>query len=151
MRALLLILALVLSLTGCKTHPKQQDVAGDIDRLYQVYLDGELTEARDSLVQIITIHHDSGLSPSAQALGLWLAYGRLFLLEKRLGHAEEAQIALIKARYWALRRAEISGDSPADALHYVGTFASEDGMETFFDKWDRDHNHSHLPNYTQKL
>jgi hypothetical protein len=151
MRALLLISVLVLSLTGCKTHPEQKDVAGKSDRLYQVYLDGGLTEARDSLVQIITIHHDSNLSPSAQALGLWLAYGRLFLLEKRSGHADDAQVALIKARYWALRRAEISGDSPADALHYVDKFASEDGMATFFDKWDRDHNHGRLPNYTQKL
>jgi hypothetical protein len=151
MRALLLISLLLLALTGCKTQSKQKDVAGEIDRLYQVYLDGGLAEARNSLGQIIAIHHDSNLSPSAQAQGLWLAYGRLFLLEKRSGHDEDAQAALIKARYWALRRAEISGDSSADALHYVDKFASEDGMAAFFDKWDRDHNQGHLPNYTQKL
>jgi hypothetical protein len=153
MRTLFFIAFLVMSLTGCKSDQIRQkplDVGPECERLYQVYLDGGQAEAHDSLVEIIKLIEDAKLSPNAEAIGLWLANGRLFVLEKRSGNAAVSQSALVKARYWALRRAELSGDSPTDAMSYVEKFASEDGLVVFLDKWDRDHNDGHLPKYTQK-
>jgi hypothetical protein len=153
MRTLLLISFLVLLLTGCQSHQVRQkplDVGAECDRLYLVYLDGGQAEAHDSLVEIIKLIEGAKLSTNAEALGLWLAYGRLFVLEKRSGDAAISQSVLIKARYWALRRAELSGDSPANAMSYVDKYASEDGLVAFIDKWDRDHNEGRLPKYTQK-
>jgi hypothetical protein len=153
MRRLSLIAFLVLSLTGCasqQVHQKPMDVGAEDARLYQIYLNGGQGEAHDSVVEVIKIIESAKLSPSSEALGLWLGYGRLFVTEKRAGNVAIAQSALIKARYWALKRAELSGDSPADAMSYVDNYASEDGLMTFIDKWDREHNDGHLPKYAQK-
>jgi hypothetical protein len=153
MRTSFLISFLAMSLAGCQSHRAHQEpanVGAECDKLYQIYLDAGQAEARNSILEIIRIIENGKLSPQAEATALWTAYGRIFVMEKRAGNKDAAEEALVKARYWALRRAELLGLQPAEAVSYVDKYASEDGLVVFLDKWDRDHNDGRLPKYTQK-
>lgn len=152
MRILLFISCFAVLLAGCsqRAQPQPQDVAAECDRLYQVYLNGGQDEARLSLLDAIHVIESAKLSPKAEAHGLWLGYGRLFVLEKRAGSNDVAMAALEKARYWCLRKAEISGDPPAEARAYAEKFACEDGLTAFIDKWDENHTAGRGARYIQR-
>jgi len=152
MRTHLLIASLVVTLLGCASERPQRPavLAEQCDQLYQTYVDSGEDEARRSLQQVIQIIEAATLRPEATAHGLWLGYGRLFVLEERTGRVDAAQVALMKARFWCLRKAELSGDSSAEAVAYVERFASKDGLMTFVDKWDKDHTSGRGARYFQK-
>ena len=48
-------------------------------------------------------------SPQLQAASLFMASARLYVLERTLGNERAAEIALVKVRYWNLRRYELRG------------------------------------------
>ncbi len=151
MRGFLFLSLVVLSLPICRTLAIEPDFEEEFTRLHQVYLDGGPAEVRESLAGMIAIfEEDPDFSPSEQASGLSLSYGQLHVFEQRTGDAEAARAALIKARYWTLRQAELSGCSPAEAMRHVEKFASEEGVVAFIDKWDREHNDGRLPRYARK-
>ena len=152
MRAQLFMLCLAALLFGCSHVRVQQteDIGAECDRLYHAYLVGEKDQAETNLFALIRVVENAKLSQDTRAGLLWLGYGRLFVFEIRVRKSEEAKVALIKARYWCLQKSEFSRDSPAKSRAYVEKFASEDGLATFFDKWDRGHNGGQMPRYTQK-
>ena len=120
MRIPALILLFALSL-GCK-HQDTRSFAyvnGECERLYKTYVDSEQNEARQSLKQAVTLIEEANVQPHIKARGLWWSYSRLFVLEKRAGNNDTAQELLVKAHYWCLELAEITGASPTEALAYA--------------------------------
>ena len=152
MRTHILIATLAVTLFGCASEHAQHPavLSEQFDQLYQTYVDSGEDEARRSLQQVIQMIESATLRPEATAHGLWLGYGRLFVLEERTGRVDAAQVALMKAQYWCLRKAELSGDSSAEAVAFVERFASKDGLMKFVDKWDKDHTGGRGARYTQK-
>ena len=152
MRTHLLIATLAVTLFGCASERAQRPavLSEQCDQLYQTYVDSGEEDARRSLQQVVQLIETAALRPEATAHGLWLGYGRLFVLEERAGRLDAAQAALTKARYWCLRKAELSGDSSSEAVAYLERFASKDGLMTFVDKWDKDHTGGRGARYFQK-
>jgi len=135
-------------------HFKQIDpgekVVKESDRLYQVYLEGNLDQARQSLEATVQKIEKAKLKPWGEANSLFFTYSRLYVLEKRAGNEDSAGACLVKARYWYLREHELNGNSVKDANKAVRAFTPERCME-FVDKWDRDHTGGRGPKYLQDI
>ena len=56
--------------------------------------------------------------------GLWLSYARLHVLETHSGNASLAGTHLLQARYWYLKKLELSGESTDVALESVTAFTA---------------------------
>lgn len=152
--AVLVLAALLMALTlmGCKSGHglTSPDAAKRLDQLYRAYLGGDMEQARQSMVESISIletHHFP--KPSASAHGLWLAYARLFVLESAAGNDALADACLMKARYWLLRRAEISGDTEENAVEAADGFTADKCMEVIH-KWDNNFTGGKGPRYLRQ-
>jgi hypothetical protein len=147
------ILVLVLATeAGCGSNQNAQRKEFDekCRNVYQGYLHGGRNEARQSLLELIPMIENSNLPPDTKAPLLYLQFARLYALERRAGSNDLAQVALIKARYWRLRTAELDRHTPAEAVAEVERTAAEDKLMAGIDKWDKDSNGGKSPSYIQQ-
>jgi hypothetical protein len=145
------IILTVIHLTACGSEPKPMlDVSQRLDGLYATYLTGSLDQAKKSLHDAVVLLEDAKFAkPGAQSHGLWLAYSRLHVLESRSGNANLAEASLLKARYWYLRKLELSGESTEQAVEAVRVFTSEKCLD-IVEQFDRKHGDGKGPNYTRQ-
>ncbi len=119
-------------------------------------MDGDVSHARQSLQEIIQYFHSADakiLGPGGQAHDLFCAYGRLYVLEKRVGHTDDAEVALTRARYWHLQDYELSQDGwkTGVGLHEFLSYQTPDWFQFAMDKLDRGANHGTEPKYVEDL
>lgn len=121
------------------TAQRFQEVRTQLDRLYTRYLNGDREEAKRSMQEAVAMIQSSKLGAEFErfeSASLFLAYARLYVLEKRAGNGELAEADVVKARYWYLRKDELSGKSVEEASAAVAEFTPERCM-AFVDEWDR--------------
>ncbi len=126
-------------LLGCDrgNHSLAPDVGSQLDVLYQAYAKGDVAQARQSLEKSIPILENATFPKvGAAAHGLWLSYARLHVLEARAGKASLAEAYLLKARYWYLKKLELSGESTEQGFETVKLFTPEKCME-LVDQFDK--------------
>jgi hypothetical protein len=116
---------------GCQdTRDEMSRSDKQLKELYQQYFLGDIKQARDALNRCIPIFeraHYAGNAPVkyAPSTSLWLAYARLYVLERKAADSALAEVYLVKARYWYLVTLEISGHySTKEALEAVNGFDS---------------------------
>lgn len=131
---------------------KYYDFSERSDQLYAIYLTGNANEARQSLEKDIDsiIEGKEYLEPGGRAGMLFLAYCRLYVLEKRLGNNVEAEANLIKARYWLIRKGELLGLPTGETMQEVLKFTPAKIVETI-DAFDKKLNDGSSPNYFQSI
>lgn len=140
--ALALLVAYTFSLTilvGCHSMriDSEEAVLQQSQRLFEAYLEGDAATARHCLHQEIALLENSKvLHPPRQAFVLFVECSRLYVLEKREGNYTKAELALIKARYWNLRRYELDGNLTVEALAEFNSFTPEKLVE-ITDKADK--------------
>lgn len=150
--SVMVAMVMALPLMGCKSDKGRAsgEAAKHLDQLYRAYLGGDLEQARQSMVESISILETHKFpKPSASAHGLWLAYARLFVLESAAGNDAMADACLMKARYWLLRRAEISGDTEENAVEAADGFTAEKCVEVIH-KWDNNFTGGKGPRYLRQ-
>jgi hypothetical protein len=131
---------------GCSARqPDQETLSRQFDELYNACVEGDLLQARRSLEEGIRLCEQLP-SQKGQANAFFWSYCRLYVLDKRAGHAS-AESDLIKARYWGLRRYELAGSGTNEAS-YAATLTGKAFVE-FIDKWDRGHTDGKKPRYVQ--
>lgn len=92
------------------------------------------------------------MGPSGQAGYLFSAYARLYLLEKRVGNKDDAEVALTKARYWHLKGYQTDADWRSRVtLHEFLSYQTPEWIEKTFTKLDKGHNKGNGPKYLQYL
>jgi hypothetical protein len=107
------VLALgTVALTSCRNNALSisEGVIHKAEALDTVYLEGRPEDARSALYdEIALLEGSSVVQPRRQAAALFVTCARLFVLEKRLNNERAAEFALIKVKYWNLRRYELDG------------------------------------------
>lgn len=140
-----------MTLLGCRSvqvDPAEAAVEQS-DQLYQVYLTGDLGRAKWSLEETIRVIENANLKPERKANIIYLAYARLYVLERRTSTGAVAEAALVKARYWFLREHEFSGETEAQAGAAVQSLTADKCMD-IVDKGDRQRTDGVGPRYTQE-
>jgi hypothetical protein len=144
---------LTLSMLGCKSNQSlssSKTAAKRLDQLYRAYLADDLDLARQSMLESAAILETHPFpKPSASAHGLWLTYSRLFVLESTAGNDAMADAYLIKARYWLLRRSELTGDPEEKAVETADGVTAEKCTELVH-KWDNDFTGGKGPRYMRE-
>jgi len=142
--SLAIVVLLAVGSGGCSSEQSKNEAKKEFiregDRLFIPYMTGNLEQARQSLNQTINHYEESKfLDAKTQAGFLELDYDRLYVLEKRSGNQDAADIALIKARYWRFRSLELNGvtgseeatiealDTPEKRMKRVVNFDAGDG------------------------
>jgi hypothetical protein len=121
--------------------------SSEMEKLYQVYLNGTVEEARRALLQSIEmLENEKSSDQKASAHARWLNYSRLHVLEARAGNHDLADAALLKARYWFLRKLELAGDSTEKAIILVRGFSGSKCAQVV-DQFDREHTDKKGPRY----
>jgi len=73
---------------------------------------------------------------------------RLFVLETRLGKSAAAELALVKARYWNLKRYELGGPlTESDVVEYQSL--TPDRIVEMIDQADKSMTQGRGPKYTR--
>lgn len=127
-----------------------QDLVGQLDKLYYGYLGGDIVQARENLRQSILLLDGARFSkPAASAHGLWITHSRLAVLEGYAGNAILAEANLLKARFWYLRKFEISGESTEEAMKAVHSYDA-DKCRQAMEKFDKTHTNGLGPKYSRK-
>ncbi|MBI1841970.1 MAG: hypothetical protein HYR88_14115 [Verrucomicrobia bacterium] len=123
--------------------------SAELDRQY---LEGDALQAKRSLQRNVKLVEESQvLHPSGQALLLAGLNLRLFALEKRLDHPTEAQVSLIKWRYWLVRSRELEEtDTPISGLLDQLNHATDEQLIEDVDKSDKNR-HGFPARYAQTL
>lgn len=144
-------------LLGCdSTEFRKAEIEHVAGNYYRTYLDGDVRQARQSLDQLVQYYQSSQaaiIGPSNQAYGLFCAYGRLYVLEKRVGNKDAAEVALTRARYWHLQSYELSDDGwkTRERLHEFLSYQTPDWFEDTMGKLDKGANHGSGPKYVRYL
>ena len=150
----------VLCFADCSSKEEQQDrvieetnlkakaLDAQLVALYEVYLEGDRQQAKRALEEMVLATDASKVAPRANAAALWLIYSRLYVLERRGGSATLADAYLLKARYWLLRKGELSGFSAEEAGEGVSKFTADKCLE-MIDHWDKSRTNGKGPNYAQ--
>ena len=151
-----LIVTFTVFLSGCESvESRKSGFDREAGRYYRAYLDGNVSQARQSLEQLIQYYQSSQaeiMGPSYQAHSLFCAYGRLYVLEKRAGDKDDAEVALTRARYWHLQRYEADADwRRRFTLHEFLSYQTPEWFETTVDKLDKGANRGSEPKYLQYL
>jgi hypothetical protein len=147
--------AVTILLGGCaSTDSKKLELNQDAERLYRAYLEDNVNEARQNLQQILDLFQSPKaevLARDARAHTLYVSYARLYLLEKRAGRKDNAEAALVKARYWGLESYELSEDGWKTRVP-LGEFMSATGPDRIaemIDKLDKTASSGRGPKYAQ--
>jgi hypothetical protein len=130
--------------TDAEVFSKSQD-------LFQQYLQADLPSARRALQEEIALLEDPPVPLQAErrATVLFAECARLYTLEKRAGREPDAEVALIKARYWSLRRYQAAGALSDKELEELRSFNPERLLE-ITDQSDKTHTHGKGPEYVRK-
>jgi len=139
-------------LLGCqpKQTASEEAVFQQSQRLFETYLEGDAASAKQSLEKEIELL-ENGRVPlymPRQATVLFAECSRLYALEKRLGNDTSAELALIKARYWNLRRYEADGNLTTNKLDELRSFTPEKILKTI-DASDKLHTQGKGPRYNR--
>ena len=145
--SIMLLFAVFVSLAGgsggCSADQSRNEAKREFiregDRLFIPYMTGDLEQARQGLKQTISHYEESSvLDSKTRAEFLELDYDRLYVLEKRCGNQNAADIALIKARYWRTRSLELNGVTGAEEVATESLDTPEKRMKRVddFDKGD---------------
>ncbi len=121
--------------------------------LYRDYMKGDTKDARRALQELIRRFEDADptASPGVRIGILCWHSARLFALERRTGDETAADQALIRARYWSLRRFEWEQQQPhAMPLTSYATMTPE-RMLSDVDKLDRGANFGRSPKYLEAI
>jgi hypothetical protein len=144
---------LLIVLSGCHSErvPNEKEVFDQSQQLFAAYLQGDLAAARRSLEEEIGLLECPKVRLDAmhQSTVLFLECARLYTLEKRAGRGTNAEMALIKARYWSLRRYEADGALKDSALEEFRSFTPERLIE-ITDASDKTHTGGKGPRYARK-
>lgn len=100
-------------------------------KLFRLYLKSDTVTARKLLKQEIELL-ESISSPNSEkrrATVLFLECARLYVLELKSGNTDAAQLALIKANYWNLRRYELDANHGNMKLEEFKTITPEKIVE----------------------
>lgn len=147
------------NLVGCSSRrhegePRAEDslnvFKGKAKQLYDSYLGGSSSEATESLKESIRLAERANIPDHYRAGCLFFNYARLYVLEHRMAKPALAEEALVKARFWSLREAELGGNSAEEAGVFI-TSQTGERIEQFIDKWDRDHTQGSGPKYLHEL
>jgi hypothetical protein len=123
------------------------EVGDRVENLYRIYLNGDRAEAKQSMKDAAVLLERAARAPlRVRAHGLWLAYSRLYVLEKEDGNPALAEADSVKARYWYLEEREASGDSPAEAARAVQTMTA-DKCADIVRRWDERKNDGKGPRF----
>jgi hypothetical protein len=123
--------------------------------MLEAYLHGNIATARQSLhaaIQLFESDNDSS-STQVRAAALFILSGQLYTLEKKTGNPVAANLALIRAQYWNLRRFELDSFSMGLNQRRVQEFYSitpEKIME-MIEKIDREKNRGMLAKYNNEI
>lgn len=117
------------------------------DQFYESYANGNTNQARQSLHDLIQLLQNNA-SPHGQALGLFLSYSRLYALEARAGDPDAADVSFVKARYWAVRDAEIGNRTESDIAKIMRAFTTNSCID-MVDDWDKRHLNGRRAKYLQ--
>jgi hypothetical protein len=129
-----------------------QELSEQLNKLYKKYLNGTISDARESLHESISTLEKSKLEkPSALPHGLWLDYSRLHVLETRAGNRSLAKLYLLKSQYWYIAKAEMNGEKPEETVSFIDTFNSEKCF-SMVDRFDKANSaDGKLPRYTEGI
>lgn len=143
-------------LVGCDIkqleHEKgQSNIVKKDAELYQAYLRGNVTQARECLLKDVELLEGAAvLEPIGRAQMLSLACFHLYVLEKRTGHDAASRINLIKANYWSVRKGELLGTTPEKVADDIKKFETESIVQ-YIDDFDKKHNAGSLPTYLNDI
>jgi hypothetical protein len=142
----------IVTFAGCR-HT-QQDDEESLNKQCNVrfldYLNGDASKARAALSEEINLVENSTVvSPKFKAAFLFMAYARLYALERRLGNDSAADIVYIKVRYWNLRRYELNGLMDEEHLREFHGFTPDKVLESI-DKMDKAASQGKGPKYMQQ-
>lgn len=152
--AILAILSLML-FVGCSAknleRAQRHAVLAKCDELDQCYLSQDVDGARRCLHEKADLLERSTiLEPIGRSALLAITYTRLYILENRAGKYSEADVNLINAKYWALKRAEQEGKTADIEMKEIHE-STLDNLIASIDQKDRIMNNSKLPAYTSSL
>jgi len=154
MQVIILLLGLgsLLSLSGCsKQIDREEAIFQQSQRMFEAYLVGDETTARRNLESEIKLLENPTVTLylPRQATVLFMECSRLYVLEKRVGNIQKADVALTKARYWNLRRFESDGDLTATKLEDLESF-TQDKILQLVDDSDKVHTKGKGPKYVRR-
>ena len=133
------------------TEIQQKEIVRRSQELMRSYLQGDVEQARECLQKNARLLEEGTvLEPIGRAQMLHLTYFQLYVLEKRVGNEDAAEAALIKARYWVLKKAELLGVNVEKAMQDIRDFTEERIFE-YIDDIDRRHNNGKEPAYLRTL
>jgi len=142
--------------SGCAyKNAKQSGFFRKNDQFYRTYLDGDVSQARQSLQQIIRHYKNSNpkiIGAVDQAHDLFCAYARLYVLEEKVGDKDAAEVALTRAQYWHLQEYDSNEDWQSRVpLRKFLSYQSSTFFAEVIQKLDKASNHGSEPNYIQYL
>jgi len=155
LRLMAVSLASALLFTGCQrkktVFEQQREVIVRSEALCQKYLKGDLEHARQSLkANAELLEGATILEPVGRSQLLAKSYYRACVLEKRAGNETNAEVNLIKAKYWKVRNAELMGYSASEIMESINRDTPE-GVCQYIDGFDRRLNDGNTAKYVQML
>jgi hypothetical protein len=140
---------------GCKskdsTFTMQQEIIRQSNDLSKKYLDANVRDAKEYLEKNAKLLEGAQiLEPSGRASLLSLTYFRLYSLENRTSNELAAKATLIKARYWRLTAAELSGATQDDAVTNIEQLSNQRILDEV-DQTDKKHNSGSPAKYVESL
>jgi len=144
------------TLSGCTSiESKQSAVIRASDQYYKAYLNGDVSQAKQGLEQMIQ-HFQSRqaevLGRGGQAGYLFGCYARLYVFDQRAGDKDNAEVALTQARFWHLQayESDAAGRSRV-TLHEFLSYQTPEWIAGAVDKLDEGSNRGSKPKYVQHL
>jgi hypothetical protein len=131
----------------------QQTLFKEQDDLYESYLHADAYHARRILEQ--KIHLNESQTTLAQAgfqfeFSYYIDYCRLYVLDKRIGMENNAELDFIKAKYWFIKSGERIG-MPITQLGEEVRVATPEHIMEMISKQDKMNNNGKDPEYIKAL
>ena len=117
---------------------------------YRIYLTGDAEQARQSLLKSVRLIETMKFAEDKRAEGLCLSYGRLYMLETRMGRTQTAAAYWLKSQYWLLRKYELWHWQEDVAASEVLSRTPQHTME-MLDTFDKHRTNGAGPHYLSQL
>lgn len=115
---------------------ERDDAVTVLDKMYEGFLRGNVTEARSNLVTAIHYTHENSVRIPELESALIISYARLSLLERKAGHEAQSRIYFEKSRYWRIVESERIKRKPEEIIANHDSFTSEDS-DRYALEWDK--------------
>lgn len=129
------LLGIVL-LSGCAQNIAQRQLEAQrqfdqqLGNSYDRYLQADVDSARQILQETARLlENDKTVTEYYRVSNLGLVYSRLCTMENRLSNSASADAALLKVRYFVLRRNELEGRSVPEVMNAVSLITTENIKE----------------------